>query len=84
MENDISLHELGGDTLDWVYYAVIGGAVAMTLAIILIGPLLTGEDNAHYLGLVILGFEAILLLGGLAWFGVLLLKGRTPKHPPHI
>jgi len=82
MQHEISLRELNSTGRHWMYYAFIGGASVVTLAIMFIGPLLTGQENSGYLALAIVGFEALLILGGIVWFALLVTSRRGVSKRP--
>lgn len=65
----------------WTFRSLVGLLSGVTLAILLVGPLLVLNENWSYIGIGVITAEIIALFGGLAWLGMLAFSDKQQAPP---
>lgn len=65
----------------WTFRSLIGLLSGVTLAIMLVGPLLVLTDSWSMIGIGVIAAEVLVLFGGLAWLGMLAFSDKQQAPP---
>ena len=68
------------DARRWLFVASAGGMIALSLLIMLFGPLTVWSDNSSTIGIAVVALEILIVGAGLAWLVLLMWRGKSTRR----